>query len=296
MENKSEFVLGKRTIYPEKYSPELLFRIARIVNRKIYGIDAGLFLGYDIWNAYEFSFLTLRGLPVVGILKIKYSCTSEYIVESKSLKLYLNSFNMSTYGKTPKEGIIEVETKIQTDLQELLETVVEINYFSEEEVIASKEQFVTHEWNAYKKIENIIDPEKIVIDQYTEKVELLIPSSNNASQLQMYTDLLRSKCKVTMQPDWGSVFIYMKGEILPDEESFLKYIVSLRDEQHFHEEICELIYHRLQSIFIPEKLMVTCLYTRRGGIDICPVRTNDPSIELPQFGNMNKVNTKRYRQ
>ena len=115
-------------------------------------------------------------------------------------------------------------------------------------------------------------------DVYNESEEILEVSEEDDEDMWVWTPSLRSNCRVTNQPDWGDVYIYMKGASLPSDTSLLKYIVSMRKENHFHEEICETIYKRLHDALSPEELVVTCLYARRGGIDINPVRASNTAL------------------
>ncbi|HQN93586.1 MAG TPA: NADPH-dependent 7-cyano-7-deazaguanine reductase QueF, partial [Prolixibacteraceae bacterium] len=231
------------------------------------------FSGVDVWHAYEFSFLTDKGSPVVGLLKIVYPCNNESLVESKSLKLYLNSFNMDRFGETRKEGISTVTQIIGKDLSELLKCEVAVSYFDHNTELSEPD------FNNFTILEEMAGFDNISCNQYTESPGLL-EKSGTTNEIKWGTHLLRSNCKITHQPDWGSLFIEMNGKQLPTPESFLKYIVSLRNENHFHEEICEMVFKRLIDVFAPEKLMIACMYTRRGGIDINPVRVL-PGTELP---------------
>ncbi len=275
--------LGKQVEYPQHYAPDVLVAVPRELNRKEYDLsDNSLpFTGVDVWQAYELSFLSVKGLPVTGLLKMTYPCNNPYLVESKSLKLYLNSFNMEHFGNTPAEGLAEVKEIIKKDLSELLKTDVSLDIFVKEPEQAP------FDFSDYSLLEEIPGIENISFDTFKESPELLKTKSNGPFVLKTATHLLRSNCKVTFQPDWGSAFIYMKSSNKPDELSLIKYLVSFRNENHFHEEVCEMIYKRLWDTYKPEELAVTCIYTRRGGIDITPVRTSHERL-LPKY----LVNTK----
>lgn len=272
-------LLGKRVDYPKTYCPDILVGVPRIVNREIYNIEKAeeLFCGYDSWHAYETSFLLDNGMPVTGILKIVYSATSTCIVESKSLKLYLASFNMEKLGHSRTEAASAFVRTVKNDLSHLLNTEVQAHFF---ERIPETEPF---DFNDYQTLEEIIAPEKVSFSIYREEPGLLTESIGDTPQeWKVCSHLLKSNCKITNQPDWGSVYIHIRAKHLPGKESLLKYIVSLRNENHFHEEICEMMFKRLTDLFRPELLSICCLYTRRGGIDICPVRANRPE-HLPRF-------------
>lgn len=260
--------LGKKSSYPQHYDPSVLVAVPRILNREQYGLSNNNlpFSGYDVWHAYEFSFLLNNGLPVAGLLKIIYPCNNEFLVESKSLKLYLNSFNMDKFGSTVSEGIEKTTTIIKNDLCNLLKCEVAVYCFNHS--VSTKPT----DFSDYEILEDEANLKSLNLSIYTETPDLL-QASNKAGEIKWGSHLLRSNCKITFQPDWGSIFIAMKGDNLPTPESFLAYIVSLRNENHFHEEICEMVFKRLIDKFTPSELTVTCLYTRRGGIDINPVRS-----------------------
>ena len=274
--------LGKKSSYPQHYDPSVLVAIPRLLNRELYGLvnNALPFSGYDVWHAWEFSFLLDKGWPVTGILKIVYPCNNEFLVESKSLKLYLNSFNMDCFGENINAGIARTTAIIKADLQQLLNCTVDIHFFNH----ADSSNHTA--FDGYTLLEEMIDPASVTCSVYNENPELL-EIDDERGELKWGTHLMRSNCKITFQPDWGSLFIAMKGERLPVPESFLKYLVSLRNENHFHEEICEMVFKRMIDKYQPDSLMVACLYTRRGGIDINPVRSLN-EIDLPE----NLINVK----
>ncbi len=261
--------LGKKVSGSEFYDPSLLVAVPRIANRKQYGIDNQNlpFTGFDVWHAYEFSSMTENGLPYTRVMKLRYDCRSEFIVESKSLKLYLNSFNMTQMGKTIREGLDLCKTYIEKDLSEKLQTVVEVNFLDNN--IKQSDIF-----SNFKDVLSLVVEDELCVDKFKESPELLTVKNNSEIQEYFLTfDSLRSNCRVTHQPDFGDVFIYYKSKNHIDETSLVKYLSSFRSEYHFHEECCEMIYKRLSDCLQSEdELFVCALYTRRGGIDICPVR------------------------
>lgn len=279
--------LGKSSQYKSNYDPSLLVKEPRSSNRKHLNVDDTFFRGYDVWNAYEFSCLCLNGTPLTGILKIVYPATNKYIVESKSLKLYLNSFNMQRFEGSVEEIVEHIERIIRRDLSDLLETTVEATIrISGNENTINVPCYYQYNKN-YTTLEDIIDVLELKCDVYTESPELLssfLSDENIPSKSTYYhSSLLKSNCRVTAQPDWGDVFIYYKGRHVITPQTLLQYIVSFRDECHFHEEICETIYKRLMDKFEAEELSVACLYTRRGGIDINPVRVSHKRLLDPCF-------------
>ncbi len=261
--------------YSDQYNRELLVKIPRKLNREGYGLTGEEFKGVDVWNAYEVSAITTKGQPVAGMLKIVCPANSEFHVESKSIKLYLNSFNMTKIGDNAADCIKGIEARVKRDLDELLETNTTISFYAsdwETEPLGFSEE--------YEDIGNLVDLDNIDFTAFKSDANQLESGDNKT--LKVSSNLLRSNCRVTNQPDWGDVFILIKGEETPSPESLAKYIVSHRTVSHFHEEICEMIYAHLTERFKPEQLMVACLYTRRGGIDINPIRATH-SMLIPEF-------------
>jgi len=272
-------VLGKDTRYPEKYNASLLFRIPRHENRIKYNIDSAHlpFVGYDVWNCYEVSFLSNNGLPVTCILKMVYPADSKYLVESKSLKLYLNSFNMENFGENAAIAVANVASTIETDLSKLLGTEVKIALFSKP--VTSVVPFADLQ---DQLLTALIPADTLMSTNFHHFVETpsLLKSqlSTDTHHYAFRTDLLRSNCPVTHQPDWGDLFVKMETNHLIDLISIVAYLISFRKENHFHEEVVEMIYSRFMTAFQPLKLMVAAMYTRRGGIDINPVRSSEAAL------------------
>lgn len=276
--------LGKASEYKSQYDPSLLVREPRQSNRTHLGIqDDNLpFVGYDTWNGYEISGLTNNGLPVTGVAKIVYPCDSKYIVESKSIKLYFNSFNMTKLGSTSDEVLYQIEKKAAEDLSKLLETNVSVTIFKNNEMLSAGWICAYEDWHGshVQTIEDVYPVSGVEFNVYNETPELLeVIEDSPVEEIYYHSALLKSNCRVTSQPDWGDVYIYIKSKkTAVDPISLLRYIVSFRDECHFHEEICEAIYKRLYDALKPEALRVTCLYARRGGIDINPERASSREL------------------
>ena len=264
--------------YKDTYSPELLVKVPRYLNREGYGLTSDSFVGVDTWNCYEVSAITTKGQPVAGMLKIVCPSDSENHVESKSIKLYLNSFNMTRIGETGAECISVIEARVKRDLDELLDTDTTVTFFSNEE------EGTALTFEDYTDLGDIVDLDQIDFTAFqSDASQLATEDTSEVSKIiKLKSNLLRSNCRVTNQPDWGDVFIRMKGKKLPAADSLAKYIVSHRTVSHFHEEICEMIYKHLTDAFAPEELMVSCLYTRRGGLDINPIRASHSSL-IPEF-------------
>lgn len=273
MENQTDFIasthLGKKSDTKTSYTPSLLVAVPRYENRKQYNIDNNFlpFDGYDVWQAYEFSCLTENGIPVTRLLKLNYNCTSDYIVESKSLKLYLNSFNMTRIGNSTGECLSICKSIIKKDLEKLLKTAITLDFIENNK---KRVEIFT----CFKNLSEVIDEKKTIIQDFMESPHLLKTEKTNKIEEYFFVfDSLRSNCRVTHQPDFGDVFIYYRSQNHIKENCLYKYLCSFRSEFHFHEECCEMIFKRLQAILEPEdELFVCALYTRRGGIDISPCR------------------------
>ena len=280
-------LLGKKIEGCDTYNPSFLVAVPRTENRIRYNIDENNmpFDGFDVWHAYEFSSMTQNGLPYTRVLKLKYSCCSKFIVESKSLKLYLNSFNMSRYGKNIKESLNICAKVIQKDLSELLKTEVVLSFLD-----VDTEH--TKIFNGFKNVLDFVDFDNLKIENFKESPELLeVEETRENKEYFLNFDSLRSNCRVTHQPDFGSAFIYYKSKQHIKESSLIRYLCSFRCEYHFHEECCEMVYKRLFDLLDDknDELMVCILYTRRGGIDICPIRYSKNCQILPVFKDLSDV-------
>ena len=260
--------LGQKSKGSLKYDPSLLVAIPRVENRLQYDIsnDNLPFWGFDVWHCYEFSTMTKNNLPITRVLKIKYSSESEFLVESKSLKLYLNSFNMSNFGIDCKTCLDNVKEVIEKDLSDALKTSVVAEFLDEK--TPKIELF-----SRFENILNFIDEKMLVVEKFSEAPELIKIENKEKKEYFLKFDSLRSNCRVTHQPDFGDVFIYYNSEKHIQENSLVQYLCSFRQEYHFHEECVEMIYKRLHDLLDEnDELLVCALYTRRGGIDINPVR------------------------
>lgn len=276
--------LGQTSEYKDQYDPSLLVNEPRSNNRKHLDIsDDNLpFVGFDTWNAYEVSGLTNNGLPVAGVAKVVYPCDSKYIVESKSIKLYFNSFNMFRCGEQPVDVLDFIDQRASEDLSKLLETTVHVHTHPAN-FIAKGDTLMDHyKYNTLEYVYSQEELSEMTLDRYRESPELLelepMRGDVVSEEVRWHSSLLKSNCRVTSQPDWGDVYIMYKGQTHVTPDSLLSYIVSFRDECHFHEEICETVYKRLHDVLSPEELVVTCLYARRGGIDINPVRASNNAL------------------
>lgn len=260
--------LGQDTNYPEQYDPAQLFPIARTETRQGSRVElTPSWIGADIWTAFEISWLDHKGKPVVAIASFEFAHNNTYLIESKSFKLYLNSFNQSKF-----ESATEVQRLLAQDLKKASGGEVKITLK------------LSHEWNDCQIIDipgRCVDELEVDISDYEPKPELLTLSdaSNLASdEVQiLYSNLLKSNCPVTNQPDWGTVIIAYKGQTI-DPAAFLKYIVSYRQHNGFHELCVEEIYCDLVRQCAPQDLFVMARYTRRGGLDINPWRASNEAM------------------
>jgi 7-cyano-7-deazaguanine reductase len=271
-------VLGQRIAAPKTYSPDILVPVPRVENRTQYGITGEEFIGYDTWNMYEVSFLLDNGFPVTLVGKLIYRSNTPFIVESKSVKLYFNSFNMEKMGPTVTDAIERFEATVRSDIAEKVGADVddvEFRTFDFDDSLLARPPI---DDIGHMDLFLLIDAEKMQFTDYSENPDIL-EECDDTEPLLVYTNNIRSNCKITHQPDWAVIFIemYPNGKNVT-HESLAKYLVSLRDESHFHEEVCEMVYKRLWEKFQPEDLSVAMLYTRRGGISICPQRCSNDDL------------------
>lgn len=260
--------LGKPAAYQTQYQPSLLFPIARQGKRDEIGVSGTLpFFGVDIWNAYEVSWLNARGKPQVAIATFTVPADSPNIVESKSFKLYLNSFNQTKLADT--DALLQL---LRQDLSAGFGAPVHV-------------ALTTADGFASQKIQEpqglLLDRLDIEVDEYQPNPSLLKADPNQVVVEETFVShLLKSNCLVTGQPDWGSVQIHYVGAAI-DQESLLRYLISFRDHNEFHEQCVERIFMDIMRNCQPQKLSVYARYTRRGGLDINPWRSNFSTGQPP---------------
>jgi 7-cyano-7-deazaguanine reductase len=254
--------LGKPTLYKSEYDPALLCPIPRKLKRDEIGLaDVLPFHGVDIWNAYELSWLTPQGKPVVAMGEFRIPCESPNLIESKSIKLYLNSFNQTRF-----DDFESVRALLSQDLGGAAGTPVDVRLLGAAEF--ADESLATLPGHC-------IDDLDIKVENYILAPDLLEGAADPQQQVAetLYSHLLKSNCLVTSQPDWGSVLIHYEGARI-DHEALLRYLISFRQHNEFHEQCVERIYTDLMRFCRPQKLTVYARYTRRGGLDINPYRSN----------------------
>ena len=251
--------LGKPVEYPDIYSPDLLEAVPRSINRIPLGINDDIpFQGEDLWNAYEFSWLNKKGKPHVALLECRVPVDSPNIIESKSFKLYLNSFNEDKFDSES-----EVKQLLEKDLSNTAGAWVSVNILP---IDTEKLGIVQLEGEC-------IDHLDIEVSHYQPDAALLNVNPENIVDKKLVSHLLKSNCLITNQPDWGSVLIHYQGPEI-HSASLLEYIISFRKHNEFHEQCVERIYCDIMQKCKPEKLTVLARYTRRGGLDINPIRSN----------------------
>ncbi|KGY13858.1 7-cyano-7-deazaguanine reductase [Vibrio tubiashii] len=253
--------LGQKTEYSNQYDPNLLQPVPRSLNRDDLNLgDALPFQGCDIWTLYELSWLNEKGLPQVAIGEVSIPATSANLIESKSFKLYLNSFNQSRFASWD-----EVEQTLAKDLSACAGEAVTVTVRCVEDYTDSL--IVTMDGEC-------IDEQDIEITSYEFDRNLLAEAaSEQMVEETLHSHLLKSNCLITNQPDWGSVEIHYKGKQI-NRESLLRYLVSFREHNEFHEQCVERIFTDIMEFCQPERLTVYARYTRRGGLDINPYRSN----------------------
>ena len=251
--------LGKSSAYPSQYDPALLCPFPRQVKRDEIGVSDGLpFAGSDLWNAYELSWLNSKGLPQVAMARFSFPCESPFLIESKSFKLYLNSFN-----QTHLAGWDELQQQLRDDLAMASGAPVEVELMK----LDSAEHLLV------MLPGDCLDDLDIEIDNYQLQPDVLKANPDDQVSEILHSNLLKSNCLVTNQPDWGTVLIEYRGARI-DREALLRYLVSFRQHNEFHEQCVERIFVDLQRCCQPQQLTVQAWYTRRGGLDINPFRTN----------------------
>jgi len=254
--------LGQKTEYASQYDRTLLQPVPRALNRDGLGITQNqpFTIGADIWTAYEISWLNEKGLPQVAIADIYLDYQSQNLIESKSFKLYLNSFNQSKFA-----DFNTVQQTMQRDLSECAQGDVKVRL---NPVAVYDSQKIDHLQG------NCIDEQDIEITSYEFNADWLKDCvSNEIVEEKLVSHLLKSNCLITNQPDWGTLHIHYVGNKI-DHEKLLRYVVSFRQHNEFHEQCVERIFCDLMHYAKPEKLTVYARYTRRGGLDINPFRSN----------------------
>jgi 7-cyano-7-deazaguanine reductase len=255
--------LGKSSEYPDSYDPALLFPVSRDLNRRRIGLEDGRWpwFGEDLWQGWEISWLRPDGVPVVAWAEIFVPAASPSIIESKSVKLYLNSLNQAVFSSADRVGEV-----ISQDLSSVSGAAVSVTLHSVDEsarVAGRPEGFL------------LIDDEPLTDVGYEYDPSVLGTASDDTVTERLCSHLLKSNCPVTGQPDWATLLVEYTGPAI-DHASLLRYVVGFRQTQDFHEHCVETIFTDLMAQCQPEHLTVCARYTRRGGLDINPLRSTAP--------------------
>lgn len=254
--------LGKQVDYEFEYNPGLLQGVPRSLSRDTLDLaNSSLpFDGIDTWTGYELSWLNLKGKPNVAILECHVPITSENLIESKSFKLYLNSFNQTKFASAE-----DVRQVLQADLSACAGEPVEVK-------LILPEQFTSLQFKEFEG--TLLDSLDVEIEQYSPNTQFLALAKSGAEVKEtLISHLLKSNCLITSQPDWASIQIRYEGKAI-EHEGLLKYLISFRQHNEFHEQCVERIYNDIMQHCQPDKLTVCARYTRRGGLDINPFRSN----------------------
>lgn len=266
MAKSHKLPLGDNSAYPDKYAPDALCAISRAESRDSLGLSRDLpFHGVDIWNAWELTWLGPGNLPVVATAEIRVPADSPNIIESKSLKLYLNSYSMCRFS-----SITEVAATISEDLSDCTGTRSDVSILP---VARNEARRVS------RLAGTCLDSIAVDCDASDVDAKLLLADTNTLVDEDLHTHLLRSLCPVTSQPDIGSLQISYRGPKI-DQASLLRYVVSYRQHSDFHESCVERIFVDVMARCAPEQLSVHARYQRRGGIDINPFRSNTGGLPL----------------
>ncbi|MEH6642619.1 NADPH-dependent 7-cyano-7-deazaguanine reductase QueF [Vreelandella glaciei] len=257
--------LGRDSAYPEQYDAGLLYPIPRAANRAPLGIEEGAlpFEGEDEWHAFEVSWLNSRGKPIVAVARFRLPAHSPNLIESKSWKLYLNSFNQTRFYSRQ-----EVMETLANDLAVAAGAEVSVELFDVD----------APELSAQHLPGECLDDLDIAVSDYTPSCAHLTVGEEVVEET-LYSHLLKSNCPVTGQPDWGSVLIRYQGPKI-DREGLLRYLIGFRQHQDFHEHCVENIFTDLMTHAKPTQLLVLARYVRRGGLDISPWRAT-PGLTPP---------------
>ncbi|MEH6584161.1 MAG: NADPH-dependent 7-cyano-7-deazaguanine reductase QueF [Halioglobus sp.] len=269
MESDRELLLGKHTPVVEIYSPELLYPIPRAVARDNLGLSADLpFYGADLWHAYELSWLDGKGKPVARVGRFSIPATSPCIVESKSFKLYLNSLNNTRF-----EDDAAAKLCMERDIAAVAGEAVNLELFAVDDPLLAGRPVQGKN----------VDSCEASLTESEPHADMLSVHPGELKEEHLYSHLLRSLCPVTGQPDWATLWVHYRGAAL-DHSALLAYIISYREHQEYHEQCVERMYLDISTRCEPEFLHIQAFYTRRGGLDINPFRSSDPTASpLPRL-------------
>jgi len=268
-DGKQDMLLGTHTPVVEEYSPQLLYPMPRSEGRGRLGLNEPLpFAGADLWHAYEMSWLDQTGKPVARVGRFTIGASSPNMVESKSFKLYLNSLNSTRFISAA-----QASDTIKRDIGKTVGEDVALELFDPDDPSLA----------GAKLVGVCLDDLPVATRGLEPDANMLRMQPEEFVEEQLYSHLLRSLCPVTGQPDWATVWLHYRGTGI-DHASLLQYIIAYRQHQEFHEQCVERIYNDIWRRCAPELLQIQAFYTRRGGLDINPFRSNDPAARpLPRL-------------
>ncbi len=270
-------ILGQTTDYPKTYSPDILYPIDRQLGRSQLTLPPEqLSLGVDFWQCFEVSWLNTQLISQVAMIRLAIRADSPFIVESKSLKLYLNSLNFTVFNN--KDEVIKT---IENDLSQCLQSPIKAQIFD-----VKDSQSLMIDSPKGRCIDEDCSHTVALTDDVNNQILISKPILGETIKQSYYSHLLRSNCPVTNQPDWGTVQIDIDCPLL-DTAILLEYLLSYRQHNGFHEQCVEQIFCDLTQAYRPNSLMVRAWYTRRGGIDINPIRVSELSL-MPTPSRLNR--------
>lgn len=285
-------------VYTEHFDPSLLNPMPRELARKDWGITGNEFVGYDTWHCHEATFLLDNGYPVAGTVKFTYKSDSEFMVESKSAKLYMNSFDMCKMGKTVREAITNYENQIRTDLTKVIGVPVQVKFFESGADALGLDPVDDYQDLFWSLIDIASD---INISDYSSgenHLQFIKLQDDEKASSKYFTNALRSRCRHTKQKDTGSAYIHIvtEGGYLVDQASLYRQIVSLREVNEFHEFCAEKLYKSIMEHPQVVDCAVTLLYSRRGSLDINPTRASRAELIPDKLINVNAYTKKTMGQ
>jgi len=267
-------------VYTDQFDASQLNPMPRILARQDWGIKGDEFVGYDVWHCHEATFLLNNGLPLAGTLKIVCPASSEFMVESKSFKLYLNTFDMCKMGATIPEAVANYENQVKKDISACIGAPVEVAFFGS----GDDEMLEGNPTEGFIDLYGYISDKELAsmeISDYNAsgKYEIVAQDGEASEDISFFTNILRSRCRHTKQKDTGAAYfqiITKEGSI--KEKELLKLVISLREVNEFHEFCAEKLYTEIMSNPLVQDCCVMLLYARRGSLDICPVRASKEAL------------------
>jgi len=269
-------------VYTDQFDPSQLNPMPRALARGDWGIKGDEFVGYDTWHCHESTFLLNNGLPIAGTLKIVCPADSEFMVESKSFKLYLNTFDMCKMGDTIVEAIENYENQVKKDISECIGKEVEVSFFREGEQVMFEGDPGEGYYDLFRLLGNRELEDMQITDYSGKENHFSIIPSEESDDISVMTGILRSRCRHTKQKDTGAAYFHITTKTgLVDLKGLLKEVIALREVNEFHEFCSEKLFTAITKLPEVEDCVVMLLYARRGSLDINPVRATREEL-IPQ--------------